>query len=228
MIKTFEQFIFEECNEGLLDKLKLKRVKITSDYKKYIEELEDFRYFWSEKKGKIKFYELSNFEKHYLKDIKLALNNEEVAKKRELNKKIVKEYYREIIDAVRDMTISMHNGTYNDYDLDRSNTNAYDVRDIKHASELYELSTEIKLGDKPYKIISVFIVGDFSTGEPDIRKDIQRSRLISFYVFGGDKNSSSYLKCFSNEELEMTEENKDLDIYHIKDLFRSEKFVFYK
>ena len=226
MIKTFEQFISEECNEGLLDKLKLKKVKITSDYKKYIEDLESPRFVYTENNKKIKFHELSDFEKVYLKDIKLALKDEEVAKKREKNKIFVKEYFREIINVVKDMTVSMHMATYRDYDLERKYINGYTLsskgRDEEYECELYELTTEIKLGDKPYKLSSVFLV----EGDLDTKK--QTYQLLSFYVYYGDKNGSTYLDSFSNEELEMMPENKNLDIYDFKDLFRNERFVFDK
>lgn len=227
MIKTFEQFISEECNEGLLDKLNLRRVKITSDYKKYIEDLETPRSVYNENKGRIKFNTLSDFEKQYLKDIKLALKNEEFAKKREQNKKIVKGYYGEIIDAVRDMVVSMQMAGYRDYQLERTQVSGYGNLDDKgtdpekqHHCDLYQLTTDIKLGDKTYKLSSVFLV----EGNRYIKK--QTFQLISFYIYNGDKNGSTYLNSFSNEELEMMPENKDLKIYDFKYLFRNERFVF--
>lgn len=213
MIKTFEQFISEECNEGLLDKLKLKRIKITSDYKKYIEDLETPRVIHSKNSQIKKFDDLSDIEKTYLKQIKMALKDERVAKKREQNKKFVDEYYLEIINTVKDMVVSMHNGTYgDDYLVNLTHIS----RDKESECQLYELTAEIKFGDKPYKLSSVFFVKD-----DDYTKN-KIYQLISFYVYCID----DYLHTsFSNEELGMTPENKDYDVYDLKDYFKIDRFV---
>ncbi len=214
MIKTFEQFISEECNEGLLDKLKLKRIKITSDYKKYIEDLETPRVVHRNNTRIKAFNDLSDIEKTYLKKIKLALKDERVAKRREQNKKIVKEYYLEIINTIKDMVVSMHNGYYADDYYVKSKTI---TRDKESECLLYEITAEkIKFGDKEYKITSVFFVKD----DYNTKKKI--CQLISFYVYSID----NYLETtFSNEELEMTPENKDYDVYELKNCFEIDSFV---
>lgn len=213
MIKTFEQFISEECNEGLLDKLKLKRIKITSDYKKYIEDLESPRVVYTENTQIKKFNDLSDIEKTYLKQIKIALKDERIAKRREQNKKFVDEYYLEIINTVKDMVVSMRNGTYDDdYLVNLTNIK----RDKESECLLYELTAEIKFGDKPYKLSSVFFVKD------DYYTKNKICQLISFYVYYTDNYLENF---FSNEELEMTPENKDYDVYDLKDYFKIDRFV---